>query len=408
MSGERLLVLAPFPPRLDAPHGAAKAIASVLVPLAERRPVAVVYLRREDDAAADEMLLARCEIVEEVRVCARQRGLRRARRNAAVAGGLVAGRPAWVAECGASAFAERAAQIARSWRPDIVQAELPVMSEYALRVPPPCIRILVEHDPPTAAELSITAPRLLAPPLRRLDARAWRLYERGSLPRFDAVVVFTERDREVVSLLGARRVETIPLAAEVAAAPTDPLGSGPPTILFFGSFRHAPNVDAAARLIERIFPRVRERVPEAQLEIVGERPPAKLAARAGPGVAIRGFVPDIESQLQRAAVVAAPVTGGGGMRMKILQTLANGKALVASPLALQGLDLQAGREAVVAHSDADFVDALCILLRDPGRRLELARAAGAWAGTRGWGAVAASYERLYDELARPGQRGTCA
>ena len=131
-----------------------------------------------------------------------------------LAAGLIAGTPAWVTECGSRAFADRADRVARSWRPDVVQAELPVMARHALRLGPPAARILVEHDPPTAAGAAVGTPTVFAGHLRRLDARAWRAYERASLPRFDAVVVFTERDRDVVSRLGASRVETIPLAAD--------------------------------------------------------------------------------------------------------------------------------------------------------------------------------------------------
>jgi glycosyltransferase involved in cell wall biosynthesis len=179
----------------------------------------------------------------------------------------------------------------------------------------------------------------------------------------------------------------------------------PGRVLFLGSFVHPPNVDAATRLARRIFPAVRSAVPGATLEIVGDAPPPAVRALAGDGVVVSGPVPDARPHLEAAAVVAAPLRLGGGVRVKVIESLAAGKAVVATPRALAGLSLESGTHAVVGESDAELSDALIALLRDPGRRRRLGDAARAWASEHlDWGHAVYAYERLYASLL--GEDGT--
>ena len=173
----------------------------------------------------------------------------------------------------------------------------------------------------------------------------------------------------------------------------------PPRVLFVGSFGHPPNADAAVRLARAIMPAVRARVPDALLEIVGDAPPPAVRELAGDGVVVTGRVPDVGPHLERAAVVAAPLHLGGGMRVKVLESLAAGKALVATPRALAGLELDAGRHALVASTDAELSDAVAALLEDPERRRGIGAAAREWAVAQlDWEHAAAAYAELYADL----------
>lgn len=87
------------------------------------------------------------------------------------------------------------------------------------------------------------------------------------------------------------------------------------------------------------------------------------------------------------------------MRMKVLETLAAGKALVATPLAVAGLDVRDGDHVLLAEGPAAFADAVSGLLDDPQARADLGRQARAWALEQpDWDAVATRYEHLYDSL----------
>jgi glycosyltransferase involved in cell wall biosynthesis len=385
MAVRRLLFLTPFPPRLDAAHGGSRVAAQLISRLAERHRVAVLALRLPDEEPGDEVLRERCEVYEEVvrplvgtsiaRLWAQRQRLPL----------LLAGAPAWVIGCSVAEYGARLRALVRAWRPEIVQFEYAMMGQYArhLMGAPPR-RVLVEYDPGEGSP----RPR-------------WARYRRAVMRRVDAVVVFTARDEEVISpLVGDTRLSRIPIGVDLPSAGLDPLGQPPPSLLFVGSYSHPPNVEAAQRLATKIVPRVRERYPDVVLYLVGDNPPTDLDPTTG--LVVTGRVPDVKPYLDRAAVVLAPLRSGGGMRVKVLEALASGKATVATPLAVEGLDVVDGEHVLLADSDDEIVAAILSLLLDPGRRSALAARARAWALTNlGWENALREYETLYDSLLKP-------
>jgi glycosyltransferase involved in cell wall biosynthesis len=302
----------------------------------------------------------------------------------------------------------RATALAQSWQPQLVQFEYSVMGQYvsAFRG---CAapRVLNQHEPAGMAAQSLPDPVGAMGRLRQyLDQHAWRRYERAVIRRVDAVVAFTEIDRHAMASYGLRTpIVCIPFGTVLPEQPLSPVGHLPPSVLFVGSFIHPPNTDAALRLLRDIFPAVRREFPEAVLHIVGDRPPREVREAAGPGVVVTGYVPDLTPYLDGAAVVVAPLRVGGGMRVKVVEALAAGKALVASPLAASGLSVADGEQVILAETDDQFGDAILRLLRDPERRAALAQRAHAWASAHlDWDESISAYERLYDSLISSSQR----
>jgi glycosyltransferase involved in cell wall biosynthesis len=395
----RLLVCTPFAPRLDARHGG-RATAQLLARVAERHEVAMLCLRSPGERPVDDVFMERCALVEEIPVPGRPSSPR-----VRWALGALRGLPPWATDCRSPRYAARLRELAAEWEPHVVELHLQAMAQYASALTDcPAHRILVDYDPPSAwaAELvrETTGLRRLA---RRVELAVWRRYERATRRLFDAIVVFADRDvSSVAATAGTVRVVRIPLAFDVPAEPFDPLGESPPTVLFVGGFRHPPNVDAACWLAESIFPRVREQVPEARLELVGDRPGENVRRLAGGSVAVHGSVPDVGPYLNRAAAVAAPIRLGGSMRGKVLEALGGGKALVATPRAAEGVDAEPGEHFLLAATEEDLVDALVVLLRDPERRRQLAGRARAWAlQNLSWQRSLLEFERLYESLSRP-------
>jgi glycosyltransferase involved in cell wall biosynthesis len=216
----------------------------------------------------------------------------------------------------------------------------------------------------------------------------------------DAAVAFTDEDLELLRRLGpATRLVRITPGIALPRVAADPVGADPPRVLFLGSFIHPPNVDAAIRLADAILPAVRVRAPGVTLEIVGDAPPPAVGRLAGDGVVVTGRVANTWPHLEAAAVVAAPLRLGGGMRVKVLEALAAGKALVATPRAVAGLDLEPGVHAAVAETDAELAGLLADLLEDPARRRRMGEAAREWAQDRlDWRHTVAAYEQLYESL----------
>jgi polysaccharide biosynthesis protein PslH len=402
----RLLFLAPFAPRLDASHGGGRAMAQLLAGLGRRHRVALLYLRGDGEPGVDDELRGRLERAEQLPRFGRNRAVglrRRLHKQARAAAALVSSRPTWATHCWVPALAARLRELAHTWKPDVVQAEYHVMGQYlAFLNGSPARRILTEYEPGIGPARELWRSSRGFDRLRnRLDLLAWERFEGRVAGLADAVVVFTERDRDALApYTGSVPLVTIPLGTELPPRPLDPAGHPPPSVLFTGSYNHPPNVDAALRLARSIFPRVRERQPDAVLTLAGEAPPGELRAAAGPGVTVTGFVPSLQPYLDGAAVVAAPLFQGGGMRVKILEALAAGKAIVASPLAVEGIRVADGEQVLLAETDEAFAGAILSLLEDRDRRVALAGRARAWAEENlGWGRWIAAYEELYDRLA---------
>jgi glycosyltransferase involved in cell wall biosynthesis len=401
-SRRRILVCTPFAPRLDARHGG-KPTAQLLRRLAERNDVGILALQLDRDDHVDPTIAERCSYVEE----AAPPGRSPLRRRIVWALGLLHGRPPWAADCASREYAAALDRALDEWRPDVVEIHLQAMAQYVdapVRRKLPCI--LVDYDPGSAWADEVSdatrGPRRL---VRRLEAAAWRRYERATRPRFDAIVVFAERDiAAVLPTAGAATVTRIPLAVELPARVLDPDGVDPPTVLFVGSFGHPPNVDGAVWLARTIFPHVVARVPDARLQLVGNAPGTEVLELERDGVSVHGSVPDVTPYLDAAAVVVAPIRIGGSMRGKVLEALAAGKALVATPRAAEGLDAVDGEHLVVAEGEDALVEALVTLLLDRPRRRRIAESARQWAEANlGWDRGVTAFEELYDTVARARQ-----
>ena len=397
-SGRRVLVCTPFPPRLDARHGG-KATAQLLLRLAERNEVGLLCLRPPDEPPADPAIVEHCDFATEVPAPARGWLSRRAAWSA----GFLTGVPPWAVDCRSAGFSSALDRLLEDWRPDVVEIHLQAMAQYvSAPAERDVARILVDYDPGSAwagEVLRGTAGLRRLP--RWLEVTAWRRYERRTRPRFDAIVVFADRDLAAVRpTAGGTPVTRIPLAVEVPERALAPEGSGPPTLVFVGGFGHPPNVDAACWLARSIFPRVVRAVPEARLELVGNAPGEEITALEGGGVSVHGSVPDVTPHVDRAAVVVAPIRIGGSMRMKVLEALAAGKAVVATRRAAEGVDAAPGEQLLVADDEDGIVEALVELLLDRPRRRTLAESARSWAEAHlGWDEGVTAFEELYDNLA---------
>jgi glycosyltransferase involved in cell wall biosynthesis len=289
-------------------------------------------------------------------------------------------RAIWFADPGIQKILDR---LATSRRFDVVVAEDSAMAH--LRLPAGVPAVLTEHEVlrPRGIDWHPGAPRNWPGwAFGELDWRRRPGFQRRSWRRFDRVLVFTRRDAESIAerapeLAGRVRVSPFGL---ILPPPADPARETPGTILFVGNFTHQPNRDAALWLAREIMPAVRARDPEARLRIVGSAPPAEILALAGPGVEIFADAPSIEPHVEAATVIVAPVRTGGGMRMKVLEALAAGKAVVTTGRGTEGFDcFDEPPPLAVADDAVSFAAAIAALLEDPARRGDLRDRARAFA-----------------------------
>ena len=164
-------------------------------------------------------------------------------------------------------------------------------------------------------------------------------------------------------------------------------------IIFTGAMDYYPNIDAVLSFAQRCWPRIRVQIPDATWQIVGRNPPPEVRRLAGiPGINVTGTVPDVRPYLAASALAIAPLSIGGGTRLKILEALAMRKAVVSTSLGCEGLAVEPGTHLIVADQPEVFAHAVIELIGNPGRRRAL--------GIAGRSLVEAEYswERCGDQL----------
>ncbi len=241
----------------------------------------------------------------------------------------------------------------------------------------------------------------------RLRLPIARRFERFMFAPFDRTVVISEVDRAMLlELQPGLRVDVIPNGIELERFQPRANPREPHTLLFVGNFAYPPNQDAARLLLERILPRVRESLPEARLQLVGVNPPEWLREMASAHVEVTGAVPDVAPYLTRATVFVCPLRMGAGLKNKLLEALAAGIPIVATPLSVDGILVRNEQSALIAEVDAMSLQVLR-LLRDQSLRERLSRHGRELVETEySWARAADQYEALYAEicsLRRPSQ-----
>lgn len=131
-------------------------------------------------------------------------------------------------------------------------------------------------------------------------------------------------------------------------------------ILFIGSFLHQPNVDAVIFFVEAVFPIIKRRIPNIRFKVVGTNPPESIRRLVDvPGIEILGFVKDLDPIFADIRLSVAPLRYGAGIKGKIGTSLCYGVPCVATPVAVEGMGLVAGKSVLVGKTPEELADAVC-------------------------------------------------
>jgi glycosyltransferase involved in cell wall biosynthesis len=214
-------------------------------------------------------------------------------------------------------------------------------------------------------------------------------YESAALRKFPHIIAVSEADRQqMLSMVPEARISVVPTGVDTrkfAIAP--PSKAEPPRVVFTGSMDWEPNIDAMEYFCGQIWPRIRAAFPTAVFQIVGRNPHPKILKLASDSVQVTGTVPSVVDYLHAATVVVVPLRIGGGTRLKIFEAMAMGKALVSTSIGAEGLDVQNGRDLILADNADGFADAILRLLGDAPTRRGLEEAAVRLASQYDWSRI---------------------
>jgi glycosyltransferase involved in cell wall biosynthesis len=233
----------------------------------------------------------------------------------------------------------------------------------------------------------------------QIEARKMARYERASLSRFHHVIAVSDHDRQqMLEMDPSCAISVVPTGVDTQKYPiAPPAAADPPRIIFTGSMDWEPNVDAVAYFYQDIWPRVRSEFPAAIFQIVGRNPHSRVKQLASDSVRVTGTVPSVADYLRDATLVVVPLRIGGGTRLKIFEAMAMGKALISTSIGAEGLDVESGRDLVLADDAAAFAHAIILLLRDPSLRRRYEQAAARLAAQYDWSNIVRTFAEVLEE-----------
>ena len=233
----------------------------------------------------------------------------------------------------------------------------------------------------------------------RINLPIARQFERWMFTPYDRTVVIAEPDRDMLkSIQPQLNIEVIPNGIDLDTFQLQGVQRDKKTLLFVGNYEYAPNQDAVKVLVEQILPRVRQRIPDVKLRLVGNHPPDWMRDLASESIEITGRVPDVQPYLAQATVFVCPLRFGAGLKNKVLEALAMGIPVVATPLSVDGIHVKHGESAWIADID-ELADGVIHILEDSTLQQQLSRAGRILIeSSYSWAKTASQYEALYEEI----------
>jgi glycosyltransferase involved in cell wall biosynthesis len=248
---------------------------------------------------------------------------------------------------------------------------------------------------------------------RRWPVAAYSWVQSGRLRQFEAKVVeqadwvtaVSQIDKEYLTDQQAGNqvpITVIPNCIDVVQYNVESFPERPHTfdIIFIGKMDYRPNVDAVLWFADKVWPQILAGKPDTTWAIVGQKPHARLNKLQNvPGIKVTGWVEHVQPYLAGAKVFVMPFRVGSGTRLKLIEALAAGKAVVSTSLGVEGYSIEDGRELLLADTPADMALKVLDLLQESQRRIQLGVMGRKFAKQYDWRKVIPMFDEVYDALA---------
>lgn len=208
--------------------------------------------------------------------------------------------------------------------------------------------------------------------LYRRESRRLLKYERMIACSFDASLFVSQAEVNLFRALAPDLREKLHVVANGVDSTffspercyDDPYPPGGPILVFTGAMDYWPNVEAVTWFANDVLPLIRRSIPDTRFFMVGMAPsPAVRKLARLPGIIVTGHVPDVRPYLMHAAAAIAPLRLARGVQNKVLEAMAMARPLVATPQALEGLEIEVGIDVLSAEEPHDFAEKVVSVLR---------------------------------------------
>lgn len=276
--------------------------------------------------------------------------------------------PYHVARFRSSAYQKALQTLLNAYQPHLIQVESPYLTPYIQGLQVPAVYRLHNLEWQIWARHASESSVLLRPYLR-LQAHRIRQYEQTALSEYAGLLPISEKEADWAYQAGYRGpMEIFPFSIEIEKYAAPPLGESHPRIGFIGGLDWLPNQQGVVWFLEKVWPAFRRRFPEAELFIAGRNCPRWLYRYADSHTHILGEVPDALEFFYRHELFISPLFSGSGIRIKLIEAFATGRAIVATSIAAESLTFQDGVHLHIADTPEAFLEALSLLYADPAHR----------------------------------------
>lgn len=197
---------------------------------------------------------------------------------------------------------------------------------------------------------------ILKRPYRKFLAKQLHEYEMGVLDRVDGVVAISPLDAEHFLEHGTTTpITSIPFGVDPTEyQPDESKRQGAPVFFHLGSMDWLPNEEGIRWLLDVVWPKVLLKRPDAKLHLAGNKMPSDLLEREQQGVTIKGRVKNALKYMRSRQVMVVPLFSAGGMRVKIIEGMALGKVVIATPIGAEGIEHTEGLNILIARNANEF------------------------------------------------------
>lgn len=197
-----------------------------------------------------------------------------------------------------------------------------------------------------------------------LLANRLKQYELSMLNSFNAILPITPVDELHYERLGSTVPKlTIPIGVNVSDYEIHPVGEF--SLFHLGSMNWMPNLEAVDWFLEKVYPIIRNKDPQIRIYLAGKDMPERIFDRHDDLLKVEGQISDSKKYMKDKAVMMVPLLSGGGMRVKIIEGMAAGKAIISTAVGAEGIEYTHGKNILIADTPQEFAEEILRLKQDP-------------------------------------------
>ncbi|HWR97505.1 MAG TPA: glycosyltransferase [Candidatus Methanoperedens sp.] len=239
----------------------------------------------------------------------------------------------------------------------------------------------------------------------RLEAKKLRLYESKTCRKFDVNLTVSDLDAAMLGeICPGLNIRVVANGVDTDFFLPSPGDCDPLNLIMVSGMNWYPNRDAVQWMADSIWPLIKKDIPGVSWTIVGAHPPRTILelADSDAAVSVTGFVDDVRPYMGRAGVYLCPMRDGGGTRLKILDALAMGKAIVSTSIGCEGIDVTPNKNVLIADTPGEFVSQIARVASDSQLREELGLEGRRLVETTySWRAIGATLGAIYEDCVGP-------